>query len=187
MHCYIPLGVYCTSLCILLYKKTTTLYTTISTWNLNISTSIDDIDMLHPSRRGGQCADISVDWCSWPTTWLPSCNHLAPPEGCKLIHKHALVQERRNVCICNMHACQAYLRHANYHSSLQNRARVLPSGALFEYFLLSPFFTQTVIYFLTTYCPMKVSPKWAQHGNSVNFYSTVCLMCTAMSSTPMPA
>ena len=83
------------------------------------------------------------------------------------------MQERRNVCICNMHACQAYLRHANYHSSLQNRARVLPSGALFEYFLLSPFFTQTVIYFLTTHCSMKVSPNWAQHGNSMNLYSTV--------------
>ena len=48
-----------------------------------------------------------------------------------------------------MHACQAYLRHANYHCSLQNRAPVLPSGAPFEYFLLSPFLTWTAIYLFT--------------------------------------
>ena len=59
-----------------LHISAITLYASISTWNLNISTFFDDIDMLHPSRQGGQCADISVDWC-WPTTWLPSCNHLS--------------------------------------------------------------------------------------------------------------
>ena len=70
-----------------------------------------------------------------------------------------------------MHACQAYLRHANYHRSLQNRARVLPSGALFEYFRLSPFFTPTAIYLYHWF--VEESPTEAHNSNGMNLYSTV--------------
>ena len=92
--------------------------------------------------------------------------------------------KREGGCL-HMHACQAYLRHANYHCSLQNRARVLPSGALFEYFVLSPFFTRTAIYFFTT-------GSWGYNQNEYTaeqkWYEFVFhrFPCTAM-SIPMRA
>ena len=103
----------------------------------------------------------------------PGCHHASTSTTQSLLHNHTLCSYaqacfgfggRGDVCIY-MHACQAYLRHANQHCSLQNRARVLPSGALFEYFGLSPFFTRTTIYFFTTgswrYRPTEVHNRTA--------------------------
>ena len=119
-----------------------------------------------------------------------SCKHL-------LVHKHILCSyaQAYTLLLCtsiggclHMHAWQAYLRHAkfaNYHCSLQNRARVLPSGALFEYFVLSPFFTRTAIYFFTT-------GSWGYNQNEYTaeqkWYEFVFhrFPCTAM-SIPMRA
>ena len=89
----------------------------------------------------------------------------------------------------HMHAWQAYLRHAkfaNYHCSLQNRARVLPSGALFQYFLLSPFFTRTAIYFFTTSSWRHRQTEVCNRTAMVRICIPSFLMHWAM-SIPMPA
>ena len=158
----------------------TTMYASISTWNLF------------------QCywyvTSLQRKMCTLQKR-LVLAAHL--PGSCKhlLVHKHILCSyaQAYTLLLCtsiggclHMHAWQAYLRHANYHCSLQNRARVLPSGALFEYFVLSPFFTRTAIYFFTTSSWRHRQTEVCNRTAMVRICIPSFLMHWAM-SIPMPA
>ena len=98
--------------------------------------------------------DITVDW---PDS-ARSCEQLHQRESQGYIGlMHALVQQ--GGMFAYMRACRAYLRQANHNCSLQNRAPVLPSSTLFEYFVLSLFFNRTVVYFFDT-------ASWSYHSHS---------------------